>query len=311
MRALTETGLKTRYRLSYEAIKGAQLWTKYARKVDSTQPDGETYRGAKGVYGPTEKKGERIQQTIPTEGMTITNKIWKAGLEIEGMDWRHGKTSDAQQKVDDLSPLMAVHPGELMETVVTAATSLTCADGTNFFGTTHPVDGSTMANKWTKSTISELQVTVATKPTSAEWADALLAMATKMMLLKDDAGNKVNLGAKSFGVLVPSGLYPSLLKALAQQHLASGESNVMRAQIPFSFDPILLPEWSETDDFILIPAGKSAIIYQVLEDPKILKVLGPGSEHYAKHDEVVAIASGAYNVGVDRWQGAGYATFST
>ena len=311
MRELTVTGLKARYKLTYESMKAVQDWFRIARKVDSNQPDGETYRAAQGVKGPSERKGENIAHTIPSQGFTIYNRDWDGGLVIPGKDWRWNKTSDTDLKVRQLAQLMAVHPGQLMETLLTAGDSTACADGQNFFATAHPVGGSTtQANLFTSASASKLDVTTATWPTSAEWADALLQVATLMMLFKDDQGNEINFGVTDFSVCVPSGLFPSLLKALAQQYLATGESNAAREVSKYRWNPVLLPRWTETDEFILISNGSSSLIYQELEDPADLNVLGPGTEYYIEKDEVRGIARGCYNCGFDRWQGAAQATFS-
>jgi len=307
MRALTIDGIKARYRLEYNATKAAQDWVKVARRVSSNQPDGEKYNGAQGVYGPSEKKGEEIAYTIPSEGFTIRNRRWDGGIRIPGLDWRWNKTDETDFKLRQLAQLMAIHPGALLETLITAGKSTTAADGVYYFSASHPVAGTTHSNLLSGGA---LDVSTPTKPTSAEWADLLIEMATYMLLFKDSAGNLVNMGISDFSVAVPSGLYPSLIVALGSQNLASGASNPLKANSKFSFNPILLPTWTETDELILIANNQSGVVYQELEAPDNLITLGPGTEYYQEHDEVKAIARGVYNCGFDRWQAMAHGTLS-
>ena len=307
MRQLTVTGLKARYKLSYRGMKAVQDWMKLARKVDSTQPDGETYKGAQGVKGPSERKGAAKWHTIPVEGFTLRNRDWDGAILINGKDWRHNKTADVPLKVKQLGTLMAVHPGQLMETLLTAGKATTGADGVFFFSASHPIGSSTMSNLLSGGV---LNVASATWPTPAEWAKVLLYMATQAMLFTDNEDNEVNLGVSDFSVAVPAGLFPSLLIALAQQNIASGETNPLKAVSKFSYNPMLLPRWTETDELILGVNGQSSLIYQELEDPSDLQVLGPGTEYYIEENEVKGIARGSYNCGYDRWQGMVHGTLS-
>jgi hypothetical protein len=309
MRSLTVDGIKARYKLEYTQTKTMQDWLKLARKVDSTQPDGEKYAGAQGVYGPSEKKGEDIAYTIASESFIIRNRRWDGGLRVPGIDWRWNKTDDTNFKIKQLAQLMSIHPGSLMETLFTAGKSTLCSEGGGiyYFSASHVVGATTQSNLLSTG---YFDIAVATAPTSAEWAKCLLYMATQMMLFKDTQGNFVNMGVTDFSVLVPAGLFPSLIVALNQQMIATSESNPLKGNSKFSFNPILLPNWTETDEFIMAANGQSALVYQELEAPDQLIVLGPGTEYYQEKDEVKAIARGAYNCGFDRWQGACYATFS-
>lgn len=310
MQILTVTGLKTRYRLSYEQILAGQAWTNLARKVESTQPDGETYGGAEGVKGMSERKGENIWHTVPATTFQIRNRTWDGGIRISKLSWEYNKTAEAQYKVDQCATLAASHPGRLMEDLWAAITTTTGPDGVAFAAATHPVNGTTHSNLHTSGDVSELNVATATKPTAAEWADALFGVATKVQLYIDDAGNQINLGVRDFTVLVPPGLHVSLLKALSQQFLATGESNPLKAVSKFSFSPMMLPNWSATTEFILAANGQSPMVYQELEDPGDMDVFGPGTEYYRLNTHVFGKVTGIYNVGYDRWQGCAHATLS-
>jgi len=310
MRILTEAGLKARYRLEYDAILATQSWKALVREVQTEQPDGETYGGAKGVRGPSERKGEGITHTVPAEKFLIYNRDFDGGLVIPRKSWEYNKTGEADFKTTQLAQLMAAHPGELIETAITAGTSATGPDGQVFFSAAHVTGSTTQSNLLTSSDLSKLNVSTATWPTPSEWADLLIQAAVYSATLLDDAGNKCNQGITAFTVCVPSGLYPSLLKALNQQFLAGGEGNILKTLGTFSFAPCLLTGWSDTDAFIMAPNGQSAFIYQVLEAPTELDVFGPGTEYYREKKELKATASGCYNCGYDRWQGAIHCTLS-
>ena len=301
MRTLTESGVKARYSLQYEAIKKNQQWTKFARKVNTVQPNGEDYRGSKGVRGPGERKGQNIRSTVPTEVMHIYNRNWDGGLQMPKDDWEFDKTSEMERMVDKLATFMASHPGELISDTMIAGKTIMGADGAYFYSAAHPGD-TNQTNILGASQCPKLNVATVTAPTSAEWADLLVEVAVYMMLRTDDVGNFCNLGTTSFTVAVPPGLFPSLLQATSSALIGDGITNYLLSQKKFKFEPMMIPGWTETDAFLMIADGQSGFIYQELREPKVVETFGPGSEYYKLNDEFYAKATGTYNTGVDSWQ---------
>ena len=308
-RPLTVNNIRTRYKLSYDAILAAQAWVGLARKVESDQPDGENYGTTGGIKGMSEKHGEDTRETVVSSSYHLNNRDFHSGFTVKGRNWRFNKTGDTWDNVDKLALNAAAHPGDLLQELIVAGDSTLGPDGENFFDTDHPTtSGTTMSNDLSGGVYNVSSTTVVT---ANEWANILFDMATAMQFFTDDAGIKVNLGVKDFTVSVTKVLYPSLLKALAQNFIGSGESNPIAAVGQWTFSPQLLTSSSATDTYVTMTANnRSAYVYQELENPSALIILGEDSEQYKKQDILEFTARGTYNVGFDRWQGACLATLS-
>lgn len=309
---LTERGIQRRMNLSFRESIANQPWTKFVRKVSSNQPQGEYYHGTDPLSGIREVKGEFQFDTLTAHKFHIMHREWEHGFTIPRVDWIHNKTDEAFQKASDMGALAAAHPGVLTEELLTAIkTTVDPVETTVYIASAaHPLlSGSTQTNLLGVGDYACLNVTDPTAPTDNEWAAALIHVAVHMQMLTDVQGNYINRGLRAFTVCVPKGLYPSLVQALNREFVNGGETNALKAS-GLSFTPMLLPSWTETDEFIMIANGKSPIIYQELEGPTNPDVLGPGTEYFRIRKRALVKTYAAYNVGYDRWEHICHATLT-
>jgi hypothetical protein len=298
IRVLTGRGVLAEILISLENALKAMWYDGVVQRVDSVQPDGETYDYVGGVTGMQEKKGDPEFGELGVFEFFIKNIMWECALRIHKVDWDHGRRGIIQQKIDDQTTLAAIHPGQLVQTCLNAGGASACSDGEFYFDTDHPTGSTTQSNIVTATTNTP------SKPSEALVIDALLDAVVRMWSLKDDKGNEINVGLSKFMVTCGPTLFPILTKSLGKSLVNGGESNIVHKNQKFELVPQLLPGLTGNKFQVLaMDVGARPFVLQVLDDPAP-EMLGRDSEYCKLKDHLLFMVKGAYNVGYGRYQRA-------
>lgn len=296
IKKLTERGVMADLLLGLENAFKAAWYAGISNRVDSTQPDGENHDWLGSVEGMKEQKGNPEFDEAQVFEFFIRNIRWQCGFRVRKDYWDHGKRSLIEQRVQDQTTLAAVHPGQLIETLIANAGARACYDGEYFYDTDHPVGSATQSNIITISTSAP------SKPAVELIADAILETVVRLWGMKDDKGNYVNVGLNSFMLTCGATMYPGVAKAIKNQLLSGGGSNVVYDNKEFSLKPQLLPSLTGNKfQLHAMSAGAAPFVYQVIDDTAP-EVLGRESEYCKLYDYLLFMLKGGYNAGYGRYQ---------
>lgn len=304
----------------YQTFEG-ELAKGYLNQIAMTIPsdqESESYKWLGATPKMREWIGERIAAGLNVNGMTIVNRTWESTLRINVDDLRRDKTGQINVRIDEMAARAAEHPLSLLSTLVTngdGATSGLCYDGQYFFDTDHAEgDSGAQKNLLTASEVTALNVTTATQPTQAEMASAILGVIGYMYGFKDDRGEPLNGGARSFVVMTPVGLWGPALAAATQTTVIGATGAVAPnplAAAGITIKVVCNPRLAWTDAFAIFRVDGFAkpFIYQE-ELPPQMSVLAEGSELEINGNEHQYGIKSIYNVGYGLWQHAAKATLS-
>jgi len=303
---LTKRSVLSIFRVDFDKALTNRWWSGIAQRIQSDQAKSETHDWLGGVPQMSEQTGDPKFAQMRVNEFTIRNKPWQSGVEVPKAAWLHQKGDVITTKVAELVDVAAAHPGELIQTLISQGENTVCYDGQYYFDTDHAEgDSGTQSNDLTAS------ATTPSAPTASETVDAILKAVVAIWSYKDDKGNGVNVSARQFMVCSGPTIFPSVLKAVNQELIGSGESNVVVDNKKFTLVPQILPNLTGNKLYLFrsdAPNGKP-FIYQILDEIEPY-VLDENSEYCKIHGKLLFGASGNYNVGYGRWQGACLVTFT-
>jgi phage major head subunit gpT-like protein len=304
----------------YEIIESSKdkRWPFQIGMEFNSDQESETYKWLGMVPALREWIGGRNAKGLRDNGITIVNKKFEATLEIAVDDIRRDKTGQIDVRIGELADRVTQHWAKLLTTLITNTTAV-CYDGQYFFDTDHSEgDSGTIKNLLTSSEVSELTVSTATAPTSAEMADIILGLIEYMYGFKDDQGEPYNEDAKKFLLMVPTNMWGAAVKAVTSNLLNNGSStfdNPLKGvseseglSINVAHNPRLT---GTTVCYLFRTDGRAKpFILQNEEDMKV-SALAEGSDHEFKEDKHLYGVKALRNVGCGYWQHAVKATLST
>lgn len=309
VRPLSNRAMLTEFGYELDQAFNRQWWSDIVVPIDSTQVDGEDHGWLGGVPDLREQTGDPEFSELRAMTYFIRNKTEQSGVRIKKADWRHQKNGMLKNRVGELAGMAAGRPGRMIQAAIVAGESQVCYDGQLFYDTDH-LEG----DSGEQSNDIEADVTTPAAPTAAEMAEALIDGATQIMCQKDDQGNECNLSATSFMAAVPKTHYKALLKALGQELIGNGESNIV-AQVrgerrAFTIKPQLLPRATGNKLYMFRTdqGNGRPFIHQVLDAPE-LGILDDKSEYCVVHGHCLFTVDVTHNVAYGRWQGACLVTF--
>jgi len=315
MRYITSQGVRGEFYLRLKQLMA--IWASLLTIEFDSNSATEDYAWLGTPGGLKETKGEKRGEESQEYHYQLRNREFEGGLNIKRHDIERDKTTQIMAQVGDFGTRCAGHWMELLSTLMMAGdgTSLgTCYDGKNFFSATHGERKSgTQKNLLTSSTISELLVTTAAKPTSTEAVEAILGVITHMLTIKDDQGFPMNAEARKFLVMTAPKLWQKLVPATVNTTINQGDTNTIISLKADGFDisvvanPLL--DYTTEFDVYRTDAPLKPYIRQE-EIPLELDVLGPGSEHYRMNNQMLVKGYARRAVGYGRWQYAAHATLS-
>jgi phage major head subunit gpT-like protein len=262
--------------------------------------------------------GGRHAHGFRENGITVTNKLFEATLEVP-VDWmRRDKTGQIQIRINELADRAAGHWGQLLSTLIqngTGATSGYCYDGQFFFDNDHSEgESGSQKNLLTNAEVGALDVAAATTPTASEAVKAILGVIGYMLGYKDDKGQPMNANARKFLVMTGVQLWPYLCPAVVAPAITSGETNVIRelAKEGFQVDIAANPRLTGfTDKFLVFrtDAPAPALIRQQEQDIEVDALAENSDEEFKNRRHLYGLTT-SRNVAYGYWQNAAHATLS-
>lgn len=258
--------------------------------------------------------GQRLAKSLRENGITIKNKTFESTLEISVDDIRRDKTGQIEIRIGELADRVIQHWASLLSTQMENGESSVCYDGQFFFDTDHSEgDSGVQSNDLVAADFSELNVVTPTNPTPDEMANIILKMIQHMYSFKDDQGEPINEGARSFVVHVPVAFWGAAMQAVTKNNLNTGsgvrENPLMGANL--SIDVVSNSRLSWTDKLALFRTDGRAkpFILQTEEDLSI-SAIAEGTEEEFKNNRHLYGVKAIRNVGYGLWQQAMLATLS-
>lgn len=235
--------------------------------------------------------------------LVITNKHYEATIEVQKKDLRRDKTNQILVRVQEFADRSVTHWASLLSTLLLGGASTVCYDGQYYFDTDHAEGTSgTQSNKITVD-ISALPAAVhgvVTAPSVEEMQQSILGGIAQILAFKDDKGEPMNEGARSFTVMVPVSLYLTAIAATSALTTAALQQNlnpnlIASLQVNVEMNPRLT--WTDTFSVHRTDSPIKGFIRQTEQDVE-LKAKAEGSEFEFDND--------AWQFGIDAWRGVGY-----
>jgi phage major head subunit gpT-like protein len=136
-------GFKT---LFVEAFNNAQpMYPKIAMEIPSSVRE-ETYAWLGAFPSMREWIGDRIIRNLALHSYSIKNKDWESTIEVDRNDIMDDQIGVFKPIMQQMGLSAALHPDELIFTVLASGFDTTCYDGQYFFDDDHPVGDSTVSN---------------------------------------------------------------------------------------------------------------------------------------------------------------------
>jgi len=299
---LSSRAIMGMYFARLEANPGA-MWIGDVSNLFNSDQESETYRWIGQTPVMREWIGGRQAKGFSGQGITVVNKHYEATVEIRKKDARRDKTGQLQVRMAELADRGTTHWASLLSTLLLNAPSTAAYDGQFFFDTDHSEgDSGSQSNDITVD-ISAMPASThgtTTAPSKEEMQWAILSAVMAMAGFKDDRGEPMNEGARSFTVLVPLALYPAAAAAV---------NSIMNAALPQDMNPNMVADFTIkvvpivrltwTDSFAVVRTdGPVKPFIRQTEQEQELKAKAEGSEFEFDND--------AWQFGIDAWRGAGY-----
>jgi phage major head subunit gpT-like protein len=209
-------------------------------------------------------------------GIDVTNELYEGTIDIPVQDIQRDKTGKVMNYIDDLVRRANNHWNKLASDLIDAAESTVCYDGQFWVDTDHAESGSNQSND-----ISFAAAT-GTTPTVTEMVDAILDNIKTMYSFVDDQGEPINQDASNFLVMVPLTYWAVAQKAVKQELIASGETNVL-GKSDFSLSVVMNPRLSWTTKMMCF-ATDTGTKSMILQDEESLAVSAKAEGSEYAHD---------------------------
>lgn len=248
--------------------------------------------------------GGRNAKGLSENAFTIKNKHYEATLDILKRNLKRDKSGQAMVRIAELAMRSNSHWASLLSTLIQNATSTVCYDGQYFFDTDHSEGSSGTQDNDITVDISELPVSVhgvITAPSVEEMQLSIMQGIQAILGFKDDQGEPMNEGARSFLVMVPITLWLTALNAVAtpKQIAASQTALEGATQQGFSIRIEPDPRSSWTDEFAVFRTDSPIKSFIRQEEQNVeLAMKWLDSEYCFDND--------AIQIGIDSWRNVGY-----
>lgn len=293
----------------YNQLEIGQIaWVNRVGMLFNSDQESETYKWLGSAPAMREWIGGRNAKGFTTNGITITNKIFEATLEVLKREIDLDKTGQVMTRVRELAQRANAHWATLTTTLIQNGASTTCYDGEYFFDTDHSEGSSSTQSNDLTCDISALGVAnhgTATAPTAEEMQYAILAAVQAILGFKDDQGEPMNETASEFLVMVPTPFMQATAAALTLPTFGGGATNLIPNLNNFRIDFQVNPRLTWTDTFAVFRTdGQTKPFILQEEQPITMSAVASGSElefNERKHRYGIEAIR---NVGYGYWQHA-------
>lgn len=292
-------------------VESGMSWVNRVAMRINTDQESETYKWLGMSPVMREWIGGRHAKGFRENGITITNKVWEATLEVLLDEMRRDKTGQIQVRINELAARAVTHEASLLSTLILGGETTAAYDGEWFFDTDHAEGDNTtgQSNKITVD-ISTLPAAVhgsTTNPSPEELQAAILIGIQKILTFNDDQNEPMNEFARNFLVMVPAAWWAAAAAATKNPLLGNGASNTLTQLAGFGIDVVpnsrLDATW--TDKFVVFRTDGATKPFIVQEEQGVtVQALAEGSEEEFKNRRHLYGITAIRNVGFAYWQHA-------
>lgn len=270
---LNDAGIRSAF---YEVLEAYQPGWVEALSFQANSNHGlETY-GMMGMPPAlSEWVGGRQPAQLGDDVITVHNKPYQSTIQVMKEELRRGQNEQILARIRDLATRGLQHKGNQLSSLIVAGHSLACYDGATFFSSSH-----SSRNSGSQDNDLTFAAATGTSPTIAEWRDAFLQSVKTIMSFKDDTGEPVNEGARSFVPMVPLSMFEVAQQALKLPQIDNGMSNILVNLNEYQFAaPVVNQRLTDSASFYTFRADGSTKAFIVQEEvPLELPSLAEGSE---------------------------------
>ena len=308
---ISERSVLAFFSLQYKSAVKDQTWMRFTRRVDTNQPDGEKFAGSEPGTGMKEKGTEQPYRTRTHVGFTLPNRSFENARTLSEDEVNGNKVSKAEELIGELATFAAEAPGDMVEDLILSATAVDPIEPTlTFFNDGHTRQGTlaVQSNLYTgtaeanHTTYAAFDPVSVTAPTDNEWLTILFAGARILREMTNSAGQRINRNKKRFTVATNGVLWESLMRTLSKRTIGGGDTNpILSNRMGWGWTPMHLPSQTSDDYLYFFVEDGSPMILQYYKVPEKPVILGPGTEHWKKHEEMLMKVSGTYNCGFEHY----------
>lgn len=264
-----------------KAFEGQKpTYDRVATVVPSTT-DVETYAWLGDIPGMREWVGDREIQNLSGSDYTIKNKDFELTVGVPRNSVEDDKIGLYNPSIQMLGESAAMHPDELVYSLLASGFTAKCYDGKAFFATDHDVAGKSVSNKLTDKLS----------------ADAYKTARAMMLNYKNSKG-------RSLGLVPDLLVVPPALEAAARDILVAdfvnGTKNTMQGTADIHVEPRLT---SDTAWFLLATKRPiKPLIYQQRKKAKFVSITDETSPNVFMSKKFLYGADSRGNAGFGFWQ---------
>jgi len=283
--------------------------SRIANEFQSTVAE-EVYAGLGMAPAMREWLGGKLAKSFNELSVRIANKDWESTIAVKNKDLRRDKTAQLRLRLGEMADRAVQHEEKLASALILNGTGTTygaCYDTKALFADDHSIgDSGTIDNSIAVSLAgipAEVGGTV-TSPSPEEFIHCVMQGVKTLRTFKDDQGEPINGSAKSFLVMVPTGLSVAAEYSLTQTLIAPGQSNPLLSSRN-SFEVVVNQRLTWTDKFVVFRTDNRVkpLISQIEYGP-LAKALAEGSDHEFKENEQLFSVEKSGNMGYGRFDQA-------
>jgi len=293
----------------FEELEANQkkFWTDVIGNRFASNQNTEEYTGLGNVPQMRKWLGSKDSHSFHQASVRITNEDFESTIRIAVKDLRRDKTNQLRARIGELAMKSLSHESKLISDIITDGETGSVAsafDGLPLYSATHSFGDSGAINNLLDFDVTTAPVQtpgVATNPSPAGFAHAILAGVERLMEFKDDRGEPINEFLSSIAVMFPTNLSNAAMLTERQNVLGGLESNIVQSH-PLSYQMIMNPRLATGVDFYVFSTASMMRTFIVQEEfPPQLFPLAEGSDHKFFNNEHLYSVEKSGNVGIGRF----------
>ena len=238
-------------------------------------------------------------------GITIENKKFEGTIGVTLDEIRRDQTMLVEQRIRELYTEANNHWPQLLSELINNIETTVCYDGQFLVDTDHADYKS-----GTQSNDISFAAATGTTPTVTEMVDAILQSIQTMYGFKSDQGRPINRSVRDFMIMVPTTYWSVAMKAVNQELIGSGETNVINKG-GVSISVVMNPELTWTTKMMTFATDSPSKPF-ILQDevPLSVSAKAEGSDFEHDFDAHEYGVKAVRNVGPGMWQSCVMTTFT-
>ena len=301
------------YFLRLEQATGMN-WIDQVSNLFTSDQESETYKWLGQSPQMREWVGGRNSKGFRENGITITNILFEATMDVQVPELRRDKTGQVRIRINELADRTNSHWAKLLSELIINGEATACYDGQFFFDTDHDEGDSGTQSNDISVDISELPVTnhgSTTAPSVGEMREVILQGVQQIYGFVDDQGEPLNETAQNFLVMVPVSLLNVAQAAVVLPFVDRGESNVIPATPGMNITVVSNARLTWTTKVLVMRTDANVAPFIRQQETEVeLKVKAEGSEYEFDNNAHQYGVDASPNVGYGLWQGTTLVTMT-